>query len=231
MQMTGPAGKPDPTALTEFEQRVVDALHYARATERAPATLRARIEAQRPSRAAAARRRTLYGGSLVGALAALALALVLVLPGGAPGAPSLSQAAAVAWRGPAGPAPAPDPSNPRVNLGRKIDDLYFPNWATNFGWKAVGQREDVIHGRHAVTVYYATWHGTRIAYTIVGAPALAAPSARVTWLNGTQLRTLTLDGRLVVTWRRADHTCILSAVGVPVHELQNLAAVEGSGPA
>jgi hypothetical protein len=217
------ASSPALTARFERERGVVALLHRARESDRAPAGLRARIEAARPSRAVRTRRRLIYGGSLAGAIAVIALALVLVLPSGTPGAPSLSQAASLALRGPSGPAPAPDPSHPGVNLGQSVGLLYFPDWSKRFGWYAVGQRIDTINGRKAVTVYYQ-WHGRRIAYTIVAAPALKVPSAKVVLLNGTALRTLRLDGRLVVTWRRLDHTCVLSGAGVRALELQQLAA-------
>jgi hypothetical protein len=104
-----------------------------------------------------------------------------------------------------------------------VGDVYFPDWARRFGWRAVGQRTDHLKGRVAVTVYYQ-WHGRQLAYTIVGAPALKTPSASVRMLNGTELRTLQLGGRLVVTWRRDNHTCVLSGKGVPASELQQLAA-------
>jgi hypothetical protein len=215
------AASPELSALYERERRVVGVLHEARRTVRAPAGLRARIEADRPSRGAVARWRTGYVGGLAGALAAVVLALVLILPAGAPGAPSVSQAAGLAALGPVAPASAPDPKTP-AKLGTQVEEVYFPNWATRFGWRAVGQRTDKINGRLAVTVYYS-WHGKRLAYTIVGAPALATPAAQVTTVDGTQLRTLPLDGRLVVTWRRAGHTCVLSGPGVSAAELQRLA--------
>jgi anti-sigma factor RsiW len=211
------------SALYERERQIVELLHEARATERAPQRLRARIEAARPSRPVRARRRTTYIGGLAGALAAVVLALVLVLPSGTPGAPSVSQAAALAALAPAAPAPVPDPSQPTVKLGQNVGDVYFPNWTGRFGWRAVGQRSDRINGRPATTVYY-DWHGKRLAYTIVGAPALRTPSARVTQLHGTVLRTLMLHGRLVVTWRRSGHTCVLSGRGVPAAVLQQLAS-------
>jgi hypothetical protein len=163
-----------------------------------------------------------YGGALAGALGAAAVVLALVLPAGAPGAPSISQAAGLALRGSAQPAPAPDSTNPQ-KLYTDVEDVYFPNWSSRFGWRAVGQRSDTINGRQAVTMYY-TSHGERIAYTIVGAPALKQPAAPVTTLNGTELRTLNLAGRMVVTWRRAGHTCVLSGAGVSVGALRKLAA-------
>lgn len=222
------SASPELSALYERERRVVEVLHEARAVDRAPAALRARIEAQRPSARSRVRRRVGYGGALAGALAAVVLALVLVLPSGTPGAPSLSQAAALAARGASAPAPAPDPSAPGVKLGRNIEDVYFPNWQSQFGWRAIGQRTDRINGRVAATVYY-TWHNDTAAYTIVGAPELKPPAAQTRRLNGTELRTLRLGGRLVVTWRRADHTCVLSATGVPAGKLQTLAAWKAPG--
>jgi anti-sigma factor RsiW len=217
------AASPELSALYERERRVVAALHQARATDRAPADLRARIEAARPTRRTERRRRLGYAGGLAGALAALALALALILPSGTPGAPSVSDAAALATLGATGPAPTPDPAHPKAQLGASVGQVYFPNWSASLGAHAVGARTDVLHGRRAVTVYY-DWHGRRVAYTIVAAPALAQPSAHPTWLNGTELRTLKADGRTVVTWRESGDTCVLSGSGVSVAELQKLAA-------
>ncbi len=217
------SSSPELSALYERERRVVGVLHEARATDRAPAALRARIEAERPSRRARSGRRLIYGGSLAAGLAALALAAVLILPAGTPGAPSVSQAAALAVLGSTAPAPADDPTAPGLKLGQAVGDVYFPDWSQRFGWRATGQRIDHINGRVAVTVYYE-WHGKRLAYTIVGAPALATPATAARSLNGTQLRTLTMAGRTVVTWRRDNHTCVLSGSGVSGAELQRLAA-------
>ena len=57
--------------------------------------------------------------------------------------------------------------------------MYFPNWASQFGWKAIGARTDKLAGRTAVTVYYK-WKAVTIAYTIVHSPPLAKPSAKAT---------------------------------------------------
>jgi hypothetical protein len=214
---------PELTELYANERRVVELLHQARASDRAPARLRARLEAARPSRRTVITRRVGYAGSLAGALAAVALALVLILPAGTPGAPSVSQAVTLAARGAVAPPPPPDPRFPTFKLLETMGEAYFPNWQPVFGMQAVGQRSDRLGGHRAVTVYYE-WRGTRIAYTIVSAPALAEPAASVTALNGTVLRTLRLDGRQVVTWRRANHTCVLWGNGVPTSLLQRLAA-------
>jgi anti-sigma factor RsiW len=218
------SASPERTALFERERRAVELLHRARATDRAPLSLKQRIEAQRPSATVRTRRRAGYGGVFAAGLAVIALALVLILPSGTPGAPSVSQAAALALRGAAAPAPGTDPDQPGVKLAQKVGDVYFPDWTRSFGYHAVGQRVDTINGRKAVTVYYERG-GERVAYTIIEAPALTQPNAPVTTLNNTELRTLSLGGRQVVTWRRDNHTCVLSATSaVPLSELHRLAA-------
>ncbi len=224
------AGSSELSALYERERRVVELLHAAGAADRAPAGLRARIAAQRPSGAPRARRRLVYGGSLAGALAIIVLAAVLVLPAGSPGSPSVSQAAALALLPRTAPPPMPDPDNPKVQLGVNEQGVYFPNWQSD-GFVATGQRRDRIHGREATTVFYE-WKGHRIGYTIVGAPALRSPAAGVKWLNGIELQTLALDGRQVVTWARHGRTCVLSGPGVQAGLLRKLAAsTESSAPA
>jgi anti-sigma factor RsiW len=222
------AASPQLRALYEREQRVVRSLHAARQRDRAPASLRARIEATRPSARTRVRRRAGYGAGLAGALAVLVLALVLVLPAGTPGAPSLGQAAALGVLAPSAPAPPPDPDAPAVRLGRKVGPIYFPNWATRLHAPAIGERTDQIDGRLAVTVFYQ-WRGARVAYTIVATPALEQPAANGVLLNGTEFRTLRLHGRTVVTWRRDGRTCVVSAASVPASVLQTLAAWRAPG--
>ncbi|HET7049785.1 MAG TPA: hypothetical protein VFI54_16100 [Solirubrobacteraceae bacterium] len=217
------AASPELSALYERERRVVEMLHHAAVTDRAPASLRARIEAQRPKPAARARRRIGYGSALAGALAAVALALALILPNGTPGSPSVSDAAALAVKGANQPAPVPRPDEPSGTIGDGIQDVYFPDWKGHFHAVAVGQRTDGLGGRPAVTVYYR-WKGKMVAYTIVGVPALSQPNASVTHKNGVALRTLRIDGRTVVTWRRDGHTCVISGPGLAASDLQRLAA-------
>jgi hypothetical protein len=48
-------------------------------------------------------------------------------------------------------------------------------------------------------------------------------------VNGTELQSFRLDGRLVVTWRRANHTCVLSGSGVSLSELTMLATWKTPG--
>ena len=217
----------DPPEMDDMERHVVTLLARAQAEVRAPEALRARIDASRPSRGMQRTRRAAYGGVLAGALAVLVLALVLVLPGGTPGAPSLSQAAALGRLAPSAAAPVPDGHHPLTRLARDVEEVYFPNWSS-LQWRAVGQRVDRIDGRMATTVYYE-WHGTVIAYTIVAAPALGQPSTPVTSMNGIAFRTLTLGGRTVVTWRRSGHTCVLSGGAVDAATLRGLASWRAAG--
>ena len=217
------AAAPGGSALLENERLAVDALRGA-ATVRAPASLRERIAAEQ-ARACRAprRRRAQLGGALVGAVAVLALALVLILPGGAPGAPSVSQAASLASRGATSPAP-PAQATRRSTLARDVDEVYFPNWA-GIGFTASGERVDRLDGRLLDTIYYTARGGAQLAYTIVGGSALAQPGgAALSRLNHIELRSIALGDRVVVTWRRGGHTCILSGAHVSDSVLLHLAA-------
>jgi anti-sigma factor RsiW len=219
------ASSPELLDLYERDRAAVGVLQQA-AAERAPARLRLRIQGQRVRRVRGPHVRTGYG-VLAGAIAAAAVAVVLVLPGGAPGSPSVSQAAGLALRGPLAPAPAPDSTDPRTKLADRFQGVYFPNYLATLGWRAVGMRRDRLDGRPATTVYYQRRDGL-VAYTIVGAPALSPPSGLVTRLNGFELRAFSLASRTVVTWRRAGHTCVLSAARVPVGVLEQLAGYRAS---
>jgi hypothetical protein len=212
------------SALYEREQRVANLLKAANARTGAPDALRARIERARPRKAVRIRQRAVYGAGLTATLAVIVLALLLVLPGGTPGGPSVSQASALALRGPAAAAPGPDRANPSVQLARAVGKTYFPNWARTFGWSGIGQRVDRIGGRLAITVFYAS-KGAEVAYTIVSGSPLAEPPAPITVRNGTAFRALEVNRRRVVTWRRSGHTCVLSAgPRIPAATLETLAA-------
>ena len=212
---------PELSASYERERRVVLALSEARG-ERAPAGLRMRIDNARPSARTRARLRISYGLALAGGIAAVLLVLALALPGG-PGGPSVSQAAALALKGVDAPPPALDPAAPGARLEQSVRAVYFPNWAWDFGWKAIGQRTDSFYGRKAVTVYYQ--RGSQVvAYTIVDLPALRKPAASATGIGGTEYRTLRLSGRIGVTWRRDGQTCVLSGTHASPRVLRMLAS-------
>jgi hypothetical protein len=216
-----------PPALDVRERAAVRMLQRA-AAERAPERLRARIEAERAGRGRRPRR-TIGHGALVAAVsAAAAVAIAFGLLAGTAASPSVSEAAALALRAPSSPAPAPDPAQPRLKLAVRLEGLYFPNWSASQGWRASGLRRDRLGSRAAVTVYYARG-GMRVAYTIVAGPSLSQPAAQLAYLNGLELRVLRIGSRTVVTWRRAGHTCVLSATDVPLTALERLAAWRAPG--
>lgn len=210
----------------EREQRVVGVLHQARARDRAPDQLRARIEQSR--RQSAGRRlpalpqwRIGFAATSAVALAAVIAVVALVIPAGTPGAPSVSQAAALSLRPATAPGPRPDPDDPQ-GLNTNVQGLYFPNWPSP--WRATGERSDRIDGRQVTTVYYASKYGSAV-YSIVASPVLRQAGGQAVKQGGLEIRTLRIDGRTVVTWREWGHTCVLSSRTVPTGELQELAAL------
>ncbi len=212
------AQSPELSRRYHRERQAVAALHAVR-SDRAPARLRAAIAARREP----ARRpqpRLLFGGTLAGAVAAAVVAIVLLLPSGTPGGPSVSQAAALSLQGPMMAAPLADRTH-GGKLSGDVEDVYFPNWS-GLGWRAVGQRVDTLGRQRAVTVYYQRG-SRRVAYTILGAPALTRPAAAARWLGGVEFQSFTASGRMIVTWRRTGHTCVLSGTGVSASALTHLA--------
>ncbi len=160
---------------------------------------------------------------MAGALAAIVVLVVFLLPSGAPGGPSVSKAATLATRGPTSQAPPPDPRAPEARLDQRVGRVYFPNWLKPLGWAAVGQRLDQLAGRPIVTVYYQG-HYTTVAYSIVGGRALSPPAGKRVRVNGVPMRAFSINGRLVVSWRRGGHTCVLSGMGITATELEQLAS-------
>ena len=215
------ATSPELRERYDSELRAVDALRELRA-DRAPSALRIALDT-RQHRAPNRRGRRIYAGALGAAVAAVVLALVLLLPGGSPGAPSISQAATLATRGAALPAPAEQ----GPMLGTNVQDTYFPNWRRSFHVWPSGERTDRLNGRLAVTVFYTDRFKQEIAYTILAMPPLRWKTARITHVKGVALQSFVQDGRRVVAWRRDGHTCVLSASGVSVTRLAALAAWDG----
>jgi len=218
------ASSPELAARLDEQRRAAGIVRSAAAAVEAPAGLRARVEAQR--RPVASRRRSyLWAGGVVAA-AAVALVVVLALPENVPGGPSVAEAAVVATRPAAGPAPA---AAGKALLDRSVDGVAFPAWAEKFGWDATGVRTDTVGGRRMTTVFYDKG-GRRIAYTIVEGDGLEAPADAPTVRRGaTDLRLFTVGGRTAVTWERLGHTCILSGAGVDTPTLAKLAAWNGRG--
>jgi hypothetical protein len=208
---------------------IAEALRAARERDVAPPRLHAQIRAMHKQRARrpAWRGRGIYAATWATGIALVVALVILIAPAGTPGTPSLAQAVALSTRGPARDAKALGPAaGSRGALDVNIDGISFPDWSDAYsGWRAVGWRSDMINGRTAVTVYYVgTKTNRRIAYTIVGGTKIPWPHVPVVVEGGLRLRTLTLAGKRVTTWRRGDNTCVLSGVGVPGRVLQDLAA-------
>jgi hypothetical protein len=210
--------------LSQRESNMVELLHEAARQERAPETLRARLQAQRDDTREQARRRrrrvlglpARYAGMGGTAVAAGAAALVLVLSGGG-GALSIAEAATLATRGPQNPAPATSTTSPTL-LNARVGALRFPNWTDQGGWRSSGERVDTVDGRRTVTVYY-TRDGRSIGYSIV-----ASPSLRGLNTHGEPYATLRQGNRTIVVWQEQNHTCLLSGVGDSAASLWKLAA-------
>jgi anti-sigma factor RsiW len=221
------AASPELQAALERQRQAIAVLAVTRDVY-ASAGLRARIGAERRERAPVMRRRRIsMAGGVAIAGAAAALIVALTLPSGTPGAPSVVQAATLATRAPTAAAPV-DPAQPKLLQARNAG-VPFPNWLAKFGWRAVGARSDELRGRHVVTVFYEK-KGKRIGYSIVSGRQLETPAgADVATREGTRLWSVGRDGRLIVTWQRGGHSCVLSGAHVPRDVLLKLAAWKGKG--
>jgi hypothetical protein len=199
------------------------------AATRAPAALRARIEAGREqARPRRRRRRMALGGSIAGLTAAAAV--VLAISVGADRGPTVTAVAQVADRGASLAAPATDARN-RALLRTSVEGTPFPDWSRDFPWRAAGARRDEIHGRSATTVFYDDPRGERLAYTIVGGkPLERAEGARELTVRGTMFVLLRRGPENIVVWERGGHTCVMSAPErVPEERLLALAAWDAGG--
>jgi hypothetical protein len=213
------AADPELQAVLEEQKRAVALAQAARP----PAPPRLRASLARPPQAAARPRpaRRPVAGLVAAVAGVLALTVVAVLPGGA--APSVTSVAALALRGPAGPAPGVDARHPDT-LGVQLAGVRYPSWQEAFGRRPTGARTDTIDGRATMTVYYARRAQPTVGYTIVSGPPLPEPGgATITASGGTRYLGLTAGARTVVTWRRAGHTCVISATGVRLPTLLRLA--------
>jgi hypothetical protein len=214
------------------EQELVERLRSIDA--RAPEELHRRIDALIDERSAHASRRPLrarpFAGlsplGLGGALAAcaVAIALVLGLPGGGSTAPSVSDASALTLRAATMAAPPQSPRR-RTQLAEAVDGVVFPDWEDGLGWRATGARVDRIDGRTVTTVFYADRAGRRIGYAIVaGTPAPRSGGGAVAWHDGTPYRLRSEHGANVVVWLRDGRLCVLAGRAVSGATLLALAS-------
>ena len=174
----GSPARPSYRALYERERRAVEILHRARATDRAPAALRARIEAERPS----ARVRTAPAGDVRRGFRCGDRG------GGArrrPDPPVGDPRGSVGQRGGRARAPRPGPggagpgstgAEPAAHAGPPATSTSPTGHRNSAGSRSgSGSITSTAGWRSPCTT---SRHGHLIAYTIVQAPALATPPAR-----------------------------------------------------
>jgi anti-sigma factor RsiW len=221
------AASPQLQELVDRQRRAVAAMQ-ALASEPAPESLRAAVEAGR--RAPDSRRsRAWWLAPRLGAAGALAavVAVVAVVLSGGHGGPSVAEAAQLAVRAHTGPPPA-SVGDSGTRLALDVEGVAFPDLQRAFGWRAVGMRRDKLDGRNAATVFYEKG-ARRVAYVIVAGRGLPRPSnSPVTLYRGVRFQTLKADGRSGLTWRRAGRTCVLIGTA-PRAELLALASWRGDG--
>ncbi|HUA71000.1 MAG TPA: hypothetical protein VMA96_07965 [Solirubrobacteraceae bacterium] len=216
------AGSGELQSRLRDQRRAVDAVR-AHAGVGAPPALRLR----RPVLAVPGRHRPrLLGVGVAGALGALVWALAAI--GGGQAGLTVADAATLAAR----PAIAkvPEPPDDHATLPHlRAAGLPFPYWEDRFGWKATGVRNDDVDGRALTTVFYRN-QGRRIAYTIVPGTRLpGAPGAETIRRSGIVVHASTDNRRLIVTWLRRGHTCVLSGTGVRLDTLLELAVWRSHG--
>jgi hypothetical protein len=218
------ASSPQLQADLAAERRALRAIRGA-ADERAPSALRARLELARDPnpRWRLPRFVTATAATAAVAVAAFAAALVLTIGGGATGTPTVAAAATLGTRQPVSGA-TESPNDHGVLPGVSAAGISFPDWGSSFGFEAVGSRRDHLGDRLATTVYYARGD-QQIAYTIMSGPPVPAGAAtRQSVWQGTRLGSFLTQGRVVVTWLRNGHTCVLSGPDTPMAVLARLAA-------
>ncbi|HZO61583.1 MAG TPA: hypothetical protein VFB35_01225 [Gaiellaceae bacterium] len=203
------AASPELAELLERQRQALAATR-ALAAEEVPVPLRAAVEARRRALSSHGARRWRLAPrlALAGAAAVAGAVIAAVVLSGGPGAPSVAEAARLA-DGPPNVAAPPPARAGSTRLALAVEGVAFPNFAQWSGWRALGARRGTVDGRDVTAVFYGK-AGRRIAYVIVSGSELGrASGGRTTLRQGVGYQTLTLDGRLAVTWRRGGHTCVL----------------------
>jgi anti-sigma factor RsiW len=221
------AASPELQELLERQRRAVTAMQEL-TSEPVPTSLQAAVEARRraPRASRGLPRWLMPRVAVAGALAAAIAIVAAVVFTGGPAAPTVAEAARFAAEAPSGPAPRATGDGAR--LAADVEGVVFPDLLRSYGFRAVGVNRGKIDGREATTVFYEKG-GRRIAYVVVAGTGLPRPAAaESTTREGVLFQTLRVDGRLVVTWRRLGHTCVLVGAA-PRSELLTLASWRGDG--
>jgi anti-sigma factor RsiW len=215
------AASPELLELVERQRRTLAATQ-ALATEEPPESLVTTIDALSSGRVKRRSSARWFAPrlALAGGLAVVAAVVAAIVLSGGPGGPTVADAARLASRPPTGPAPAAVSS---TKLSAGVQGVAFPNLARWAGWQTEGVLHSRLDGRDATIVFYRK-DGRRIAYAIVAGSELSRPSGgQVTSKYGVDYQALRLNGRLVVTWPRGGHTCVLIG-DAPRAELLRLAS-------
>lgn len=161
---------------------------------------------------------------LVAAATTAALIWTLSVVGGGRTGPTVADAATFALRPPTANVASPHDDGHPALPGISSGGLAFPYWEDQFGWHATGIRRDRLDGRLLTTVFYRRAHQV-VAYTIVpGSSLRVAGSTPTLHRDGVDVRSFWMGDRLVVTWLRDGHTCVLSgSSGVRLDALTKLA--------
>lgn len=220
-------------ALAEQERAV--SLLRSTGEVTAPDSLRARLDAlvadqtgqSEQSQPAKPRRewpRLRIGFALpaMAAVAAAVVAAVLIIGGNGTSGPTLPQTAQATLSASTLPAPAVSASNPE-QLDVSVGGVPFPDWSQNIGWRTLGQRNDTLGGRHVVTVFYGSRHGTRIGYAIVSGPPIKVSGDTTVHEGGTSYTLFRHGNARGITWIRDGHTCVIAGNGVSNARLLALA--------
>lgn len=196
------AGSRELQELVDRQRQAVFATQTL-ATDEPSTSLQEAVRARRSRRSRRAPR-----FALAGALAAVAAVVAAIVFSGGPGAPTVADAARLAAKPPAGPAPrSVGAAGTRLAIG--VGGVSFPDLARAYGWRAVGVRHGRVDGRAATVVYYSKG-ARRLAYVIVAGGALPRPAGGLAAVRrAVPYQAVRLNGRLVVTWRRGGHTCVL----------------------
>jgi hypothetical protein len=206
------SASPELQELVELQRRAVAATQVLE-DDPVPATLAGAVERTRRPRP----RRLVARLATVGALAAVVAMVAAVVLTGGPGSPTVADAAQFAATAPA--TTAPRATGDGTSLAVDVERVVFPDLLRAYGWRAVGVHRGEIDGRDATVVVYER-DGRRIAYGVVAGDGLPRPTdAQGTSTAGVLYQTARIDGRLVVTWRRLGHTCVLVGDAPPAELL------------
>ena len=216
---------PELTAAYAEQERAVAMLRAL--DERAPASLRTRVDELTGATASPRRSRrwrrafVLPGATAI--VAAVAAVVVLVSGGGA--TPTVPVAARLALALATLPAPPVNPSQAQ-NLTLRAAGIPFPAWGSQKGWTANGARTDTVDGRKITTVFYTGRTGKRIGYAIADGAPLSGVHGNTVTRYGVRFTLQQSGPAHLISWVRSGHTCVIAGRSVTYATLLALATAD-----